>query len=224
MAAERGVCVGGRQQVVDGDAALASAHFRDDAVGADLVAAFLYLDHRAGAEFERGRERLVFADGARGRRVSAAVLRAHERDERALVGVAHDEVYLRHGAQVVRRALGVAAGGDYERRRVAPPRRANRLPRFAVGDVSHRAGVQDVYLGALALRHDAVPGARELARERLRVRLIQLAAVSFEANARLSPIAPNGRRRDECQVGVHILPRQITLSHLVSVRRSLYDK
>ena len=165
------------------DAALASAHFRHDAVGAHLVAALLNLDHgaRSGGA---GADRLdVIAGGARNDVVSRPVDDVSH--ESRLLGIAQDEIDLVEAPQGLRRALGVASRRHDGRIWMVPPRGAERPTRLRVGDVSDGAAVQHVYVNGYALAYDLEACIGELRRQTAGVGLVELAAVRLDGHSRL---------------------------------------
>ena len=175
------VCLAGAYRchhVVDRNAGLAAARIRDNAEGAQLVAALLDLDEGARAE--------VAVDERRATRRRVAPIAEALEDAvgyRRLGGVREDGVRSNLSGNISGRSLGVTAGQyDFGFRRKSA-RHADEMPRLAVSDLRHGAGVDDEGRSARdgPIEHtDAVPA--ETTRDDLRVGLVQLASESKDRN------------------------------------------
>ena len=102
--------------------------------------------------------------------------------QRRLIVVAQDEV----GAEAAQQggiALGVAAGDGYARSGREAAGETHEVTGLAAGDVGDGAGVDDEGIGGGGCVDHLAAGGRQVAGNRLRFRLVQLAAEGQEGNA-----------------------------------------
>ncbi len=156
-----------------------TAHRRNDAVGAQVFAAFLNLHHGAGMA-------LVAPDGEALER--PAVLRAHGADhrvfeERALIELRRARAVPRaqnqpHAGQAdfFGVPLRQAPGHDDARLRMFAGDAADQLQGFLIADAGDGAGVDQVYVRRAVKGHAFIPRAFKRLPHRLGVVLIHLAA------------------------------------------------
>ena len=211
----------GGDEVVGGDAALAAAHFGDDAVGADLVAAFLDFEHSPAAAEDAGGGRIaggvdrgsdiririrVHVAGAGGQGWAGAALPGQfgegQGDQLGFVLVAGDEGNFGHPAEFGGGALGVAPGGDDDGLRVLAAGGAQGLAGFGVSGGGYGAGVDDDDVGVGRGVHQAAAGLDELTGQDGAVGLIELAAVGFNGNGADADAVADGWRGSGSVKGV----------------------
>ena len=161
-----------------------SAHRRDYAVGAVLVAAVLDLQGAAGAapgydsfDFEEAAARCP--PGWRPRLLAGEVA-LHQLQELGLAVVAEHQVSPGCG-EVAGAPLGVTAGGHHRGPRVPAPCPAHRLARIGVARSGNGAGIYHADVRFPVPDH-GVPAAVESVLQRLEFVLVQLAADVREGN------------------------------------------
>ena len=225
----RPVAADGGDDVVWRDAALAPPHFGDDAVGADLIAALLYFDHRPAAAQDAGGSGGdvgvrpgkpggpgncpggINGDGAGGvvpgGGMPARQFRHRHGHQLRLVGVAHHQGHFGQGAQFGGGALGIAAGGDDDGIGMLAAGGAQGLSGFGIGGGGYRAGVDHHHIGAAGRRrYGAAAGRGKLPRQRAAVGLVQLAAVGFNGHG--GRLRRQQGQRQGCGGGGHRHQRQ----------------
>ena len=95
-------------------------------------------------------------------------------------GLTGDDVDAFHRLELLRRALGVASGGDDRGVRVATPGGPEGVAGLAVGYVGNGTGVDDVHVHRLTGGDDLKSSIRELASQDARVGLVQLASMGLD--------------------------------------------
>ena len=85
--------------------------------------------------------------------------------------------------EVIGRALGIASRDDYGSVGVASPGSPQGVARLSVGYVCDRASVDDVHVGWLVSGDKAIPCLSELPREKIGIRLIELATLSLYSDS-----------------------------------------
>ena len=156
-------------------AALAASDGRHDAVGADLIAAFLDLDGRTRSPEERQHRVKDILIGIAGGLDSETL--GKSLDYLPLLPIGDDEVHAREGCDRLRIALRVASRGDHKRIGESAARGRNRPARFPVRHVRHRARVQQIDIRGIRFPCNGESGIDQVARDPLAIRCIQLAAV-----------------------------------------------
>ena len=168
--------------VVRWNAALASAYLGDDAIGADLIASFLYLDHGARPGGGGGNDLYVVARGAGYDFLPRPVCDLLH--QCGLFDIAHDEVDLVELPYRFRRALSVAACSHDGGVRVPSAGRAEGAASLGVGHVRNGAAVHHIHIDGRAPMHDIESSRGELGGKGAGVGLVELAAMGFDGYPR----------------------------------------
>ena len=159
----------------------------DDAVGAEVDAAVLHLEHGAGAaRLSPGGEHLEVAAAQRfihkdaGAAVGSGLLEQVE-ELHPLAGAA-DEVDA-ETLGLVGVGLDIAAAGGDDRAGIAPLGAADHLAGLLVADGGDGAGVDDIGVGRVLKRDERMAAARQLLLHGLRLILVDLAAEGIDGNS-----------------------------------------
>ena len=138
-----------------GRAAAASAHERDDAERAAIVAAILNLQIRPRAVarrvFHRRRQKIALLENIADVDVAVVGGRRHDLRDLRLVRVAHHPLHPGHRRQFLRSALRVAARHQDPRLRILAMHPPDGLPHVVIRRRSDRTGIQHHQVRARAL-------------------------------------------------------------------------
>ena len=161
----------------------------DDAERAPVLAAVLDLEEgpRASGDPSHGSARHLagLGDGAHPHLRGVSLdKRADQLGEPVLLAIAEDEIHAGHARESIRIGLGEAAGDDDERIRIRPRDATYGLAVGEVGATRHRAGIDHVDLGGLAIFHGAKAGLLDQGAKLPRLDLVEPAAERGEADGR----------------------------------------
>ena len=168
--------------VLNGEAAQPPAGIGDDAVGAEVHAAVLNLQHGARPAGDRARRQALQLAALEGLVYIAAALAAlhglfHGLDQLRPVGRAEDDLRA-EAFRLARLKLGIAAAHGQHRAGVLVAQAADELAGFAPALGSDGAGIDDDGVGKLAVGGAFMPALMQYGLHRLRLILVDLTAES----------------------------------------------
>ncbi len=163
------------------------ARKRNNAVAAHEIATVLHLEIdalRYGRTANRGngkirRRNFPDNDARRGKFFAVADVIEHGK----FFAIADDEIHAGNRRKRRRARLRITTDNGAKRARIRFYETANNLPAFCLGELRHRAGIDDCEVGGFAPRHDVVAARFETIAQRFGLGLIEPAAQREKARA-----------------------------------------